>query len=483
MRKVIVVGAGLAGLMVARMLAARGFDVEVLEASSRSGGKAGADEDGGEWREHGYHIFPAWYANTRALLQELGVHLIDLDRWHYIDPGQLDRPITVRVPDSAGALFETLAHGLLPLSENILYWYFVLDALAEPMSRKAFLDRISRVGLMRSRWYMTDRVASLEQENILKASAIPAYEMSAMTARLISGYWVRRPSPFVSILPGDLQNQFILPFERAVRDAGVQIHFGTRVVHVVEGGGEVARLKCADGSEYVGDYYVLTTPLEVTRKIIQGDLQRLDPDLGRFEHLEAAPMASLHLTLNRRLHNLPAEHVFLHGGRYGLSFIDLTPHWPGLTHTVLSFISSNFIPIQDLSESEQFDLLFEEIQRYLPISAADVASYTLKSNVEVPLFINTVGAWPNRPEVRSKRINNLFFAGDWVRNPIDLACMEGAISAAIECARQIGLDAGVTDLPKPKRPEMPSALLLRLAKWGLLPVAVAAWVAAQFHEA
>ncbi len=475
MRRVIVVGAGLAGLMVARVLSGRGFDVEIVEASGRAGGKAGADEIGGEWREHGYHIFPAWYANTRALLRDLGISLIDLDRWHYIRPGELDRPITVRMPESLGDLLEVFGHGLVPWPEMVLYWYFALDALAEPMDRKAFLDRISRVGLMRSRWYVTDRVALLEKENILKASAIPAYEMSAMTARLVSAYWAEEPKPLLSILPGDLQTHFIHPFENAVTAAGVPIHFGKRVEHVVEGGGEVAKVRCTDGTEFVGDYYVLTTPLEVARTIIKGDLLRVDPDLGKFEHLDAAPMAALHLTLNRRLYNLPREHVFLFGGRYGLSFIDLTPHWPGLTHTVLSFISSNFLPIQDLTETEQFDLLFEEIQQYLPISRADVATHKLNTNVDVPLFINTVGAWPHRPEVRAERVNNLFFAGDWVRNPIDLACMEGAISAAMECARQIGIDAGVMDIPAPKRPKTPPAWKLRLLKWALAPAVAAVW--------
>jgi hypothetical protein len=41
-------------------------------------------------------------------------------------------------------------------------------------------------------------VAELAQENVLKASAIPTYDLSAMTAKRISTYWVRRTSPFLS---------------------------------------------------------------------------------------------------------------------------------------------------------------------------------------------------------------------------------------------------------------------------------------------
>ena len=45
---------------------------------------------------------------------------------------------------------------------------------------------------------MQQSVAELAQENVLKASAIPAYDLSAMTAKRISSYWVRQASPFLS---------------------------------------------------------------------------------------------------------------------------------------------------------------------------------------------------------------------------------------------------------------------------------------------
>ncbi|MFZ5471460.1 MAG: FAD-dependent oxidoreductase [Myxococcota bacterium] len=483
MPNIVVVGGGLAGILTARELALKGLPVTLLEGAPRLGGKAGADLVGGQWREHGYHIFPAWYVNLRALLAELGILLIDFDRWHYIEPGGLSHPRTMQVPDGPLAALRVLRTGLLPWQHTLLYWYFVLDMLGEPLSRKALLDQVSRVGMMRGRWYMTDRIPELESENVLKASAIPVYDMSAMTAKIISAFWVRAPLPFLSILPGNLQQQLIDPLAASLPPS-VTVKLEEKVLKVNAAGSRVGSVTAQDGGgstrNYPTDAVVLTTPLEVTRTLIQADVQRLDPDLGDFEHLQAAPMAALHLTLNRVLPGVPKEHVFLHGGRYGLSFIDLAPHW-GLPTTTLSFISSNFVPLRDLPPASQYEALFEEISRYLGIGLADVDSHELRPNVETPLFINTIGAWPNRPEVRAQRIDNLFFAGDWVRNVVDLACMEGAVASALEAAKAVGEHLGVGGFAGAATPKRYPPLALRLFKWALTPAMVPVWLYAKLR--
>jgi len=480
---VVVVGAGLAGLTVARALRARGFDVTILDSAERAGGKAGSDQVDGIWREHGYHVFPAWYVNTRKLLGELGVPpLVDFDCWHTILPDPRHRIVTHRVPRTFTGFLDVLRGALVPWQHAALYYYFVLDMLAEPLDHAARLDQVSRVGLMRSRWYRTDRLAELEEENVLKASAIPVYDMSAMTAKIISAYWVRHRLPFLSILPGDLQATFIAPFVRDVVDAGVRIELGHKVTAIEADGPRVGRVTAVDrggaARAFTADDVVITTPLEVTRRLIGADLQRLDPDLGNFEHLPAAPMAALHLTL-KSVRPFPREHVFLHGGRYGLSFIDQTSHWSGLATTTLSFISSNFAPLRDLPPRDQYEMLLEEITQYLGITAADVDSHALRPNVETPLFINTIGAWHNRPQVASKRIENLFFAGDWVRNPVDLACMEGAISSALEAARAVGQRHGVA-LPGPAVATTYNPTHMRILRRLLAPLMFPIWLYARY---
>jgi len=385
--------------------------------------------------EHGYHVFPAWYSNVRSILEELNIKLVDFDRYHYLKPNEFPKKVTVLGPSGPRALLHNVFRGLMPWYQTALFGYSVIDMLSRPLSDKSLLDRISQLGLMRSSWYITKAVAELNQENVLKASAIPAYDMSAMTAKKIASFWVKQASPFLSILGDDLQTAFIDPIAKSTRDAGVDIRLDVRVVRIETKDGRVAAVHDHDDNVYLADSFVVTTPLEVTRELIGDDIVPHAPNLGNIHHLEAEPMSALHLFLEDELPNIPREHVFLHGGRYGLSFIDNSQTWPGAKGTYLSFISSNFSPLSAATEEVAIGLLLDEIGQYLPIDRERTTA-VLNTNIETPLFINTIGAWPNRPGVCSS-IDNLFFAGDWVRHEVDLACMEGAVASALDAASEI----------------------------------------------
>jgi hypothetical protein len=458
----IVVGGGLAGMVVARELALRRWRVILLERSKRLGGKAGSDIKNGRLVEHGYHVFPQWYRNVRDILDRIGVRMIDFDRYHYVLPGGYPRRITMLAPASLAAMWHNTVNGLLPWYHNILSFYSVLDMISRPLSEKSLLDRVSQVGLFRGKWYVSESVAELSQENILKASAIPAYDLSAMTAKRIGGYWVRGASPFLSVLPGDLQSVFIDPQVRELEALGVEIRYDSDVSSVAMHNGAVAAVVLRDGSEFSGDAYALCTPFEVTRKWLNDRVYEADPELGNMHFLEAQPMAALYLRLRRPLPDLPREHVFFHGSHYARSLIDLSRLWDGLDgKPLLSFISSNYGPLNEVSKEGAKDLLLAEIGEYLPIKPDDVESWELNSNIDVPLYL----------------------AGDFVRNEIDLACMEGAVSAALAAAGQILGDHGETGLlPVAKVPPVWPRALLVAARILLIPLVAVVRVIAWFEE-
>ena len=72
--RVVIAGAGLAGLSCAKYLCDAGHTPVVVEARDVLGGKVAAwqDEDG-DWYETGLHIFFGAYRNMRQLFKELDI--------------------------------------------------------------------------------------------------------------------------------------------------------------------------------------------------------------------------------------------------------------------------------------------------------------------------------------------------------------------------------------------------------------------------
>jgi hypothetical protein len=225
------------------------------------------------------------------------------------------------------------------------------------------------------------------------------------------------------VLAGNLQTEFIGPQTRELAVLGVETRYECEVTGVRIRGGRVAAVETPDGAAVPAGAFAFCTPFEVTRRWLHDEFYAADPDLGNLHYLEAQPMAALHLRLRDPLPELPQEHLFFHASRYALSAIELGRLWgDNGKEPHISFISSDYAPLREVSEPRAKDLLLDEIREYLPITAVDVKAWEIKPNVDVPLFINTIGAWPKRPRGKTA-VPNLYFAWDYVKNAIDLACV------------------------------------------------------------
>lgn len=474
--RVVVIGGGLAGMTVAKELLKHGLRVVVLEASSRLGGKAGADLVDSTYEEHGYHVFPGWYANTRQLLRELSIegNLIDIDKFHHLKKGEFPNYCTFHPISSPRNLFRNIRSGRLPMIETILSFYFMLDLICEPFKMRGFLDRVSSNGLLRSRFYGSETIATLHQDTCLQASAIPNYEISAMTTRRLGMCWLRMPVPIFSILNGNLHEKFIRPFEKYIRSLGAEVQFRSRVEKLDISAGRISGLKFKDGNVLPTgpeDTFVLATPPEVTVQFITDEVFATAPTLANVVYLRSAPMAALHLYLKRRIPNIPKEHVTLVDSRYGTSFIDESQNWeeadPG--KTTLSVISSNFGSLSLLSGEEMAKRIVWELQEYIPdIRDDDIERTYMRPNVDVPLFINTVGSWPFRPGTRTG-FPNLYITGDYCQTEADLTTMESAISSGVATAGAILSDLGIGNDASPLRLKTHGRLPLLLVKFATFP--------------
>lgn len=474
------IGGGLAGLTAALELVDKGFQVTVIDSAGRAGGKAGSDRDAaGIMRDHGMHIFPGWYANLRKVLARIGVagSLVDHDHVAYLERGKYPDIRVFKETSSWRNHLHNLVRGPLPWYRNALYFYFLLDLAAQHFDQRRFLDQVSETGLLYARWYRDEEVARFCQANILHAASVNADEVSAMSWQHVVRNWLRSPKPFFSIVRGSLQEAVIDPFVQVLRAKGVTFELGRTVTKLEIAGGRVSGARwgsSAGPGVAVADRYLLSAPLEVVGALVDDDVYAAAPDLGQVHRLQTEPMSGFYIDLAAKIPGLGRSFCFCVGSQYGLSIIDTTPE---AATSALSVVISDFGPMRSLSPGLVERLVLAELAAYMPIPTASITRTALHDNVSSPLYINTAGSWADRPGARTQ-IPNLYLAGDFCQNPIDLATMEGAVVSARIAAREIGHDEGVLLDGPELAPEM-SPFLLRVLVRLSAPIMVIPWLRAR----
>ncbi len=477
---VTVVGSGLAGMTAALRLLERGCDVKILESISRPGGKAGANQNGSDYDDHGYHIFPAWYLNVWRMVDELGVrdHFVDRTDFLQLRPGQFPRWKTMRNITALSSVWSNLKSGVLPFGQACLFFYSAMDLVSQHYNERAFLDQISISGFIRSRFYRTEQVAREFQDLMLKGISVPTYMVSAMTMQRVMQNWLAHPLPMFRITRGDLQNLFIDPLVRRLLQLGCSIELNQRLVGVEVQGARAVAIetrdeKSGETERRAVDQLVVAIPCEKLLEVVDDQLYRAAPSIANVAYLRAEPMAALDLYLKRSFPDLPGSHVNLLGSRFGLSFIDVSRVWPGRSTSILQMIASDFQALENLSAAEAVHQMVEELMRFLPgLEWSDIDHYNFQSNVTEPLFMNDVGIWQYRPTARTE-LENLYLAGDYCQSHVDLVCMEGAVCTGLLAAEALRSDLGLAGPVEMLTPTLLPRWLFVTGRLALSPVALA----------
>ena len=220
-------------------------------------------------------------------------------------------------------------------------------------------------------------------------------------------------------------------------------------------------------------------------------------------------MASVHLHLNEKFVErlarmnavLPSEPVVLVGSRFKLSFVANSELWRNAKLPYLNIVASDARPLNWLEPPYEFtasreeaaemgitplglkveapqttlDYILQEFKQYVhfELDEIDQGLLQIDRNVGRELFINEVGSWRFRPNARTK-VRNLFLAGDYIKNPIDVVCLEGAVVSGLQAAELVRRQCGVgvpIEITRPKTYPTPLYWPLKLA---LAPYAVGA---------
>jgi len=254
--RVIIAGAGVAGLTAAHRLLQRGFDVTLIEADDFVGGKLGAHQEIGsdtfgrttcdfcesqggcaaqrDWHEHCYHMYLNWYHNFWDLMEEIGTldRFVATSTYFNIDRRDVGaaEPETIPVVNmgSPWTQLRNLFQGVGTPADMFLWGQALADLIGEPARRHGWLEKTSITGFMQSHPYVTNQALAGTYRTTAQAFASPSYLSSARSYKALLSYALRLPEPTMWLLSGATQDAIFTPWlkylARIARDFSVETH-------------------------------------------------------------------------------------------------------------------------------------------------------------------------------------------------------------------------------------------------------------------
>lgn len=289
------------------------------------------------------------------------------------------------------------------------------------------------------------------------------------------------------VLDAPTNEAWIDPWVVHLEKLGVRFRTGMTVTSLKARRGKIeaasVRDRKRDRHRIEADWYVCAMPAERARRLWNRNVLALDPKLELMHELATDWMVGIQYFLTEPL-DLVAGHLAFIDSPWALTGLTQQQFWEerdfrrdygdGSVVDCLSVDISDWDtpglvvkkPAKECTAEEIAREVWAQLQAHLndggrtELPDGIVHSWFLdpglkwvpsrgRNRNDTPLLVNTVGSWEKRPTARTE-IPNLFLAGDYVRNDIDLATMEGANESAREAVEAL-LDAAGSKEAPPKR--------------------------------
>jgi len=434
-KKVVVLGAGYAGLAAAAGLVLRGHDVTLVEGRALLGGRAHSfvDARSGLVLDNGQHILMGCYRETLGLLRQLGV----MDRLY--SPPRLEVPfvsergrsvLAATAPDPLHLLSALLGYGELSTSDKMAA---ISLALRLRLGQKP--QAAEPVEAWMRRWRQTPNVIrALWEPLCIAALNEPVATASAqLFATVIRRSFLGGAADSTILLSRvGLSELFAPEVKKLLEMCRGALRLQTPVTGLSFAGTTLREIKLGDGSVLQPEAVVSALPWHVLRGLLPAE-SKLARACGQ---IRDAPIVSLHLWLDRPIVREPF-----------VGLLDSPVHWifnrdqihgaraSGQEGHVITAVVSGARDLVDKTGPELEELTLRELGRLLPEARGARVLHRMVYKARSATFAATPETEPLRPEATTEW-SNFWLAGDWTNTGLP-ATIEGAISSGVRAARAV----------------------------------------------
>lgn len=423
MKKVFIIGGGLAGLTAASILSLKNYSVTVLEASPKLGGRAYSflDADTNSVIDNGQHILMGCYDYTLSFINLIGadkkfdyqknlaINFLSKDRLLYsLNAGRLFYPFNL--------LYAICNYCAFELDDKIRFISFI--------SKLPFQSKKSLKSITVKEWLelngQTSNVIKMFWEilcvgamntNLKKASAFYFHKI------LIEIFFKGNFASTIILPKYGLSESMILPAKDFILNKDGKIKTSEKVEEVIIKNSLVQKIKTSINSYSEFDFVVSTIPLHRLEKII--DINELEIKT----EFEYSTIVNIHIWSDE----LKLDEKF-----YGL--LDSPLHWIFRKNDHINIVISDAEYLIEKSKEEIFQFVIDELIKFINFNPTKIKSYKILKEKRAT-FIPSNKILNHRPKSNTK-IKNLFLAGDWVDTNLP-ATIESSVKSGRIAAENI----------------------------------------------
>ncbi|MDF5725648.1 MAG: FAD-dependent oxidoreductase [Rhizonema sp. PD37] len=450
-KRVVVVGAGWAGLGATYHLAKQGYNVTLLEAGAYPGGLvAGWKTAAGRSVEAGIHGFWYPYKNIFSLINELGISpFTTWTRSSQYSPAGLE----VESP-----IFQDLPRLPTPLG-TFLYTQFKRLPLIDRLSALPLLYTLIDFDNSDAAWRRYDCVTARElfkdfgvsarlyresfEAMLLVGLFAPGEQCSAAATLGMLYFFILAHQPDFDVVwcRGTVGEKIFRPWMERIEKAGARVLANRRVTDlIVDNYSQVTGVVCGD-EVFDTDAVIFAVGITGMKKMISSSpsLQSRE-EFRNLSNLGAIDVLATRLWFDRKINiPRPSNACFGFSPTTGWTFFDLNAlhdeyhDEPGTVVEADFYHANQFLPLED-------EEIVSIVQRYLTscVPAVQSAKVIDHSVIRLPQAVSHFAPGSYRFMLPAKTsFKNVFMSGDWIINRHGSWSQEKAYVTGLEAANLV----------------------------------------------
>lgn len=418
MKRVLVIGGGLSGLSAAAFLSNNKFEVTLIEATHKLGGKTYSffEEQLRTEIDNGQHILLGCYSETLNFLKLISaINTIEVQKYFSIN--YLSKRFQVTTLKSKNNFYPfNLLGGLISFS---LFNVNDKISLIKLLLKIRFIDSDNLSQISVKEWLTKEKQSKKVNSLFWNVICVGALNTSTEIASakmfcdiLKQIFWTNDVSYKIILPKNSLNETFIKSAETFLLKNKTQIFKSEKCERIILNNGKVDKIITNKREISNFDYYLFALPFYALNSFNILDTKSID--------IKYSPILNVYIWLR----NNPLKEPF-----YALE--DSLIHWIFNKNNFINITISNALSLITKSKSEIESLIINELDNFIPELSKEVEQILIIKEKKAT-FIPSNEILDKRPSSKTE-ISNLFLAGDWtdtkLPSTIESAVKSGRIAA------------------------------------------------------